>query len=363
MTAADLAHSQRGTLATLRRDPRDQWPPHARELFEDLAALYGEHDPLPTLAAGWIARQRSDNTMKSYARSFRVFEQYVRECGMHPMTVKFPLADAFRLYLESAPTWVRVKGGARGEMIQAGPPMSDAARAASLSGASSFYNYLDLVSDDGVKNPFDAVLRPAIDPGYSSTRGLTEQEVGQLLVTARDRHLPAAYRPRTYALLLVLYTACTRIDSALTARAENLGYDRGHHVLDVRVKGGTVRRKPLPAVTFDALQVMLAGRTTGWLFQTSTGGQLDEPAAWRTLRSVARRAGIADPESVHPHVTKVSAITHALDRPDARPDKIQRWADHNDARTTQRYNRRRELLADSPGYGLAGDLASALEQG
>lgn len=351
------------SLATPVRDPRDQWPPHARRLYDYLVALYGENDPLPTLAAGWIAHQRSANTQRAYATGFRTFEQYARECAVHPLQTKFMLADAFRLHLETAPTWRRVKGGARGEMAQDGPPRSDASRAAVLSASSSFFDYVDLVDDSEVRrrNPFAGVLRPVIDPDYSSTRGLTEEEMVQLLVAARDLHVPAAYRPRTYALGLTLYTVCMRIDSTLNARVEHLGYDRGHHVLDARVKGGAVVRKTVPPVTWDALMSYLDGRTTGWLFQTATGGQLDEAAVWRTLRSVARRAGIRDPESVHPHVTKVAAITHALARPDARPDKVQRWADHKDSRTTQRYNRRKELLADSPGYGLAADLAGALE--
>ncbi|WP_228183848.1 hypothetical protein [Streptomyces anulatus] len=51
-----------GTLVTVRRDPRDQWPEHARRLYDHLVALYGEDDPLPTLAAAWIARQPPANT-------------------------------------------------------------------------------------------------------------------------------------------------------------------------------------------------------------------------------------------------------------------------------------------------------------
>ena len=45
-----------------------------------------------------------------------------------------------------------------------------------LSAASSFFLYLDKVSDDGVKNPFDAVQRPYVDPDDSPTPGYTEEE-------------------------------------------------------------------------------------------------------------------------------------------------------------------------------------------
>ncbi|MFD8415483.1 tyrosine-type recombinase/integrase [Streptomyces sp. NPDC059650] len=361
MPGSKVARSPRATLATFRHDPRDLWPEHARKLYDHLLALYGEEDMLPTLAASWIAHQRSVNTQKSYARGFHAFEEFARDHGTHPMAVQFGLADTFRMYLETTPTWVRVKGGRRGEMARTGKPYSDASRKNALSAASSFFVYLNKVSDDGVKNPFDAVQRPYVDPDYSSTPGYTEAEWARFLAVARDEHRVAAYRKRAYALLLVLYTCCLRIDSLLNARVEDLGYDRGHRVLLLeKMKGGGRKKKPIPPVAWDALQEYLDGRTDGWLFCTATGGQLDEPAVWRLLQSLARRAGLP---LRGPHGTKVDAITHALSRPDARPDKIQRWADHKDSRTTQRYNQRKELLDDSPGYGLGADVAGALDHG
>ncbi|CAM5447816.1 hypothetical protein SHIRM173S_00335 [Streptomyces hirsutus] len=38
---------------------RDQWPQHNQKLCEFLVGLYGEDDPLPTLAEGWTDHQRS----------------------------------------------------------------------------------------------------------------------------------------------------------------------------------------------------------------------------------------------------------------------------------------------------------------
>ncbi|WP_236076395.1 tyrosine-type recombinase/integrase [Streptomyces coffeae] len=301
MLEKQLARAPRATLATLRRDPRDQWPEHTRKLYDFLLGIYGEDDPLPTLAASWIAHQRSANTQKSYARGFRTFEEYAREHGTHPFEVRFMLADTFRMHLETAPTWVRVKGGARGEMAPTGKPRSDASRANVLSIASSFYDYLDKISDDTRReNPFAAVLRPMVDRDYSATEGLTEEQTALLLATARDRHQPAAYRPRAYALLLMLYTVCLRIDSALTARVEDLGYDRGHHVINARIKGGARKKKPVPPVAWNALMTHLDGRTEGLIFQTATGQPLDEPQVWRLVRSLAKRAGLPQADSIHP---------------------------------------------------------------
>lgn len=65
-----------------------------------------------------------------------------------------------------------------------------------------------------MKNPFAAVQRPYIDLDYSPP-GYTKQEWVRLLVTGRDGHRVATYRKRAYALLLMLYTCCLRIDSLL----------------------------------------------------------------------------------------------------------------------------------------------------
>lgn len=72
-----------------------------------------------------------------------------------------------------------------------------------------------------MKNPFATVQRLVIDPDFSPTEGYTEQQWIQLLVTARDHHRSAAYRTRAYALLLVLYTCCLRIDEAGDTAAQD----------------------------------------------------------------------------------------------------------------------------------------------
>jgi integrase/recombinase XerD len=359
VTTQTLEHSSRAELSIQHRDPREQWPEHARKLYDFLVGIYGEND-VPTLAASWIAHQRSLNTQKAYARGFKIFEAFARDHGVNPMAVTFMLADTFAKYLETAPTWVRVKGGRRGELARTGPPYSDASRANALSAASSFFAYLDTVNEEPVRNPFAAVRRPVVDPDHSAAEGLTEAETLRLLLAARDLHQPAAYRPRAYALLLMIYTVCLRIDSVLAADVEDLGHDRGHHVLNARIKGGARKKKAIPPHTWEALQTHLDGRTTGPLFPTASGGRLDEPAVWRLIRSLARRAGLAQADSIHPHMMKHNAITHALARPGARIDRVQEWADHKDARTTGRYNRRRGLLDHSPGYALAAELANGL---
>ncbi|MCQ4084030.1 tyrosine-type recombinase/integrase [Streptomyces sp. RB6PN25] len=182
-----------------------------------------------------------------------------------------------------------------------------------------------------------------------------------LLRTARDHHQPAAYWPRAYALLLVLYALCLCVDSLLAAGVDDLGYEKGHRDLDVRLKGGARKPKPVPPYVYYALIVCLNGRTEGFLFCTASGRQLDTPAVWRLIRSVAKRAGLPQVDSIHPHVMKHGAITHALGRPIARIDKIQQWADHRTPGPRSGTTAARSLLDDSPGYDLAASIAGAID--
>ncbi|MFJ8078761.1 hypothetical protein ACIQ7Q_33715 [Streptomyces sp. NPDC096176] len=122
-------------------DPRDDWPFEARALRDELLQTYGTADMLPDVAGGWIARWPSVNTRCTYARGFRVCEEYVRGRGGHVLAAGFPLADAFARHLETAPTLHRVRGGRCGEMAPTGKPRSDASRANLLSACSSFYTH------------------------------------------------------------------------------------------------------------------------------------------------------------------------------------------------------------------------------
>ncbi|WP_235968552.1 integrase [Streptomyces mesophilus] len=336
-----------GALTTSARDPRDLWPAHARKLYEYLVALYGADDVLPTLAGGWIAHQRSENTRKAYARGFRVFEEFAREHGTHPMAVKFVLADAFRLHLETAPTWRRVKGGKRGEMERTGPPYSDASRANALSAASSFFVYLDKVSDDGVKNPFAAVQRPVIDPDFSHPQ-LHRGRVGHPR-PHRPRPPPGPRLPgavaRAAAHAVLLLPA-----HRLPAQRPRRGPQRGPEPLRAAAEEGQGRRPKEEADPTARLGRApdLPRRPHHRLALPDRAGQTARRTrGWRLFGSLARRAGLR-PRG--PHGIKGDAITHALAKPGARIDKVQRWAEHDDSRTTQRYNSRKELFEDSPGH-------------
>lgn len=350
----ELVPRQSAELSTDRHDPRDDWPDEAKQLCDYLTELYGERDALPTVAGGWIARQKSRHTRRAYARAFKRWEAYARSTRIHPLEARLPLADAYAKHLEKAPTMRRVKGGKHGETAPTGKPLSDSAQAQALAACGSFYTYAIRVQAVAA-DPFGPVDRPYIDPDYSPTEGMLPEETAALIETARD------WAPRSYALVAVLYLLGPRIDEVLSLDADQLGYDRGHQTLPLRLKGNKRQRVPLPPLALDALLAYLGDRREGPLFVTSTGRRWTEQEVWKHLRVLAKHAGIPQTTSIKPHMLRHNFITDSLDAGVAL-HHVQDAVSHSSSRITQRYNRRRRQLDDHPAYTLASGLAARLTQ-
>lgn len=345
-----LATRPASDVVPARHDPRDDWHPEARTLYAHLAALYGEDDPLPVLAGGWITRQRSEHTRRGYARHFRRWEEYARSCGVHPLHARLPLADAWTSRLQTEPTLRRVKGGKRGEVRPDGPPAKGSSQANALSACASFYRYAAALRSVE-SSPFVLVNRPKINQDHSPTDGLTPEETDRLLATAR------AWSSRSYALVALLYFLGPRVDELLKLDAGDLRYDSGHHVLPLERKGYDDGQKvPLPPAALDALIVYLDGRREGPLFATATGRRWTQTGVWKHLRVLARHAGIPQAGVIHPHTLRHGFITDSL-AAGVKLEVVQDAAGHQDPRTTQRYNRRRGLLDNHPAHALARRMA------
>jgi site-specific recombinase XerD len=217
-----------------------------------------------------------------------------------------------------------------------------------LSTLASFYRYCEqeqLID----RNPALNVRRPKVD--YESrTLGLDRNELGALLVQA------GLGSTRDHALASLLALNGLRISEALGADIGDLDFDRGHRTLRIVRKGGKHAIVPLAPRTSRALDLYLGERTSGPLFLGALGGRMDRCAADRTVKRLARRAGIA--KRISPHSLRHSFITAALDAGVALRD-VQEAASHADPRTTMRYDRARQSLDRHPTYVVAAFVAGA----
>jgi site-specific recombinase XerD len=282
--------------------------------------------------AGFLAGY-TGATRVSYTTDLRLFAEWCSNQRVRLLDVKRANLELFARHLE-----------ARGRMA------STVARR--LSTLASFYRYCHV---EGLlrRNPAANVRRPKVDH-ESRTLGLDRNELGALLVQA------GLGTPRDHALVTLLALNGLRISEALNADVADLGVDRGHRTVRIVRKGGKHVTIPLAPRTATALDLSIGGRAGGPIFVGATGQRLTRHAADRTVKRLARRAGIA--KRISPHSLRHSFITAALDAGVPLRD-VQEAASHADPRTTMRYDRGRQDLDRHATYIVAAFVAGAARQG
>lgn len=285
------------------------------------------------VAAAWLLGY-SGATRNAYAADLRCWASWLAGVGVEPLQAHRAHVDAYARSLE-----------------ELGRSKSTIARR--LAALSGFYAY---AVDEGLvsRSPVARVRRPKVSD-HSPRLGLDEKDLRAFLRTAAE----SSSRDRALAYLLAFNGL--RISEALGADVGALGQERGHRTLAVVRKGGRRATVPLAPVTAEAIDAYLTGRSpivaegdNCPLFSTSSGARLDRHAAAKTIRRLARLAGIT--KGVSPHLLRHSFVTAALDAGVSLRD-VQDAAGHADPRTTRRYDQGRHSLDRHPTYTVAARLA------
>jgi site-specific recombinase XerD len=307
-----------------------------------LPALPGsEVDRVRALTAAWLAR-RQPATATAYHEDLTHWLEWCDRLGVDSLHARMMHMDAWI-------AWQRANGVGGDES-----PAAEASIARRVAAVSSWYKYLYRNTKDdpqplALTNPADTDGRPDIDPDNSPTIGLSTAEADRLCRAADADCL------RSSALIRLLLYGGLRCGSAIRADVTDLGYDRGYRVLTVRMKGGKVRRVPIPAALGEVIDAMLASRDNpaeGPLFATSTGGRLDRAYVGRLVQRLARKALIPAAAQLSPHSLRHTFATDYLDAGGNLRD-LQDAMGHADPRTTRRYDRARHNLDRHPAHVLA----------
>ncbi|MFB3882523.1 MAG: tyrosine-type recombinase/integrase [Armatimonadota bacterium] len=198
---------------------------------------------------------------------------------------------------------------------------------------------------------------------HSPTIGLSAEQAKALLSAPTGDDLPAV---RDRALLALLLRNGLRAAEATGLRVCDLGEDQGFRVATIRGKGGKLRQAKLAGATWQSVKTWCDGaarwargpeasvfvplRKTGQ--RTAMKWQVVErPLTTRSLtRIVQERAGQSLPAEVaagvRPHALRHAFATMALEA-GASLRRTQYALGHSDPRTTERYDRARENLADN----------------
>ncbi len=295
----------------------------------ELVAVQDPGDRAELVAVAGFLAGYCATTRASYTTDLRMFTRWCHDAGLGLFEVKRSHLELFGRSMEAD-----------------GLMASTIARR--LSTLASFYRYCEQ-EEYVAKNPAVNVRRPKVD-NESRTAGLDRNELGAFLVQAG---LASA---RDHALAALLALNGLRISEALGADIEDLDYQRGHRTLTIVRKGGKRATVPLAPRTARALDLYIDQRQTGPIFLGANGARMDRHAADRTVKRLARRAGIT--KRISPHSLRHSFITAALDAGVPLRD-VQEAASHADPKTTMRYDRARRSLDRHATYIVATFVAGA----
>lgn len=293
----------------------------------------------------WLTRSPSLETREGYSRDFFQFLEFAEVPH-----------DAWEKLTEIRPATV---SAFRDQLLASGVTNTTISR--KLSVIRSLYSFLRAYGYTGA-NPADTafVASPAV-PRDGKTVALTPEDCRRL-IDSPSAATPKGIRDR--AILAVLaFTGC-RVGEIGRLRIGDLKQSGGHHVLEVRGKGGKERRMPLHPEAVerigDWLLQLVAKEPNLPLFRglkTARGHGKDgfklKPLARRGLQYLVQRyvKQIGLDPNITVHSFRVTALTTARERGVDIID-LQDFAGHADPRTTLTYIRNRDRLSRSPAYVL-----------
>jgi integrase/recombinase XerD len=313
-------------------------PPAPALPGEALERLPGDRDvdPYWCLVAAFLVGY-PPHSSRAYFGDLKAWYAWCAQAGVHPLAARRHHVDAWVRHLSQEP------------QRKTGRPASSASIARRLSCLSKFYDYGIKDADVLEYSPVANVRRPKVSDD-SATVGLTADELDKLLTAAE------AHGARSAALVSLLVYNGLRIAEVLACDVESFTHQRGHRVLRIVRKGGKASTEPLAPIVLRALEDYVGERTTGPLFLNADGTErLSYSIAYKLIRRLARRAGIAAADKISPHSLRHSFATELLGAGVPLQD-VQDAMGHADPRTTRAYDRSRHNLDRHPTYAMAANL-------
>lgn len=201
-------------------------------------------------------------------------------------------------------------------------------------------------------SPAQSIKGHKIDAGHSSTKAPSVAQVRALLDSVSGVSL---IEIRDQAIIYITAGMGLRRQEVVDLVVSDIQQDQGYTVLSVRGKGNKVRRLPFPPNVLAAVRVWIdAAKLSGSkpIFQgldkvgceyILSGKALHPNGIAHILKVRMNAVGI---EGCSPHSLRHYCITDII-RNGCDIYKAQKWAGHSDPRTTERYDRAHDDLANS----------------
>lgn len=291
---------------------------------------------LSHLVVMWLESFPSAHTRTAYADDLWRFLEWCARSRTDPLTqVRAPEMQAYIIVLRRGQHWA---------------PLSESSINRKVAAVSSFYRFLAAsgVVDD---NPARHVKRLPVETRPETRHVSTEQARAMLAAAAdyRHRHLG---EHAAECILAALMGLGVRVSELTEANIGHLGWQNGHEVLAIRMKGAKKRLRPLPTRLGTLLRAHWAERgnpSDGPLVASLDGSRLRRLQAYYVIRQVAKRAGIEHWDRLSPHSMRHTFNTTARQLGISLENR-QEALGHASPITTQLYDHAAITILDDPAH-------------
>ena len=265
----------------------------------------------------YLASERglAQNTLESYGRDLRYFQQYLENNRLTFATGS--TNEIIRTYLD--------------ELKKQGKAVSTISR--NLAALKSFYQYL--LKEQYLADPASKIESPKLEKKLPQV--LSVQQV-ELLLKQPNINLPAGLRDK--AMLELLYATGIRVSELITINVNDVNLELGY--IKCFGRGAKERVVPLGSIASKCVtQYLRKGRTAlvrskqeEAMFVNHHGRRLTRQGFWKIIKKYALEAQID--QKITPHTLRHSFATHLLEN-GADLRSVQEMLGHADISTTQIY--------------------------
>lgn len=311
---------------------------------ELLAAETRTGHRVSALVAAWLGSfSESAATRDAYARDLHEYLAWCTRRELDPLEVRLPEVQMYATELAST------------DHPRTGRVLAPSTRARKMAAVSSWYTFLVRAGSIDA-NPARDVSRPKYDRQHSPTASVSRQQASAMLSTSRDYEHRTLGPRGTAVVMMLLVDLGIRVSELCQANLSDLGTREGTRILTVRMKGGTVRNRPVPPALSAVLDAYLAERPRTAdreaLLVTHQGGRVNRHQIFRLVRRMAARAGVSAPERITPHSMRHTFNTIAREYGAGLEDRRDALG-HSSAAITQLYDHVALSLTRDPAHLVA----------
>lgn len=299
------------------------------------ASHFERLDPLNQALLGYLARCKSPKTLRSYQEDLKNYLAWCEDQQLAPLAVKRAHLDMYVLWMKAQNRW------------------AESTIARRLGTVCGFYTYATF-EDYIPRDPGVGVQRPTVDRAKQVRTFLAPVELAQLMKAAQRSS------PTDHALVALLGMMGLRIAEACSLDITNLSRRGGHVVLSFIGKGNKAATVAVPAPVVVAINEVIGDRTEGPILLNQRGERMNQPAATRILKRLAKAADV--PDFISPHSLRRTFCTTGL-LMGVPLYEMQIAMRHTNPKTTAIYDMAQMSLGRNANHQVAGFLTTLVTGG